>query len=67
MYLNHFEQVKEQLSRDHFPLPKLVLSNNIKTVTDLSQIEGIFTRIEPDDIWLEGYDSHSALKAPMAK
>ena len=66
IYSNHFDQVKEQLSREHFSLPKLILSENIKSVTELSEIDGIFTRIQPSDIWLEGYESHDAIKAPMA-
>lgn len=65
IYENHFEQVQEQLSRDHMALPKLVLSDNIRPVT-LDQVEGAFERIQPDDIQLEGYESHAAIKAPMA-
>jgi thymidylate synthase len=65
-YSDHFDQIVEQLTREHFELPVLKLSDNVKTVTDMSEIKGIFTRIEPDDIWLEGYASHAAIKAPMA-
>ncbi len=65
VYENHFDQVREQLSREHFPAPKLVLSDRIRKVS-LDEIEGSFARIEPDDIRLEGYESHAAIKAPMA-
>ena len=64
-YEDHYDQVNEQLSRDHFPAPKLVLSENIRPIADLSEIAGVFTRVEPADISLEGYQSHAAIKAPM--
>jgi thymidylate synthase len=66
IYENHVEQVKLQLSREHFEQPKLVLSDNIKPIVDLADIKGAFERIQPEDIWLEGYQSHAAIKAPMA-
>lgn len=56
IYSNHFEQVKEQLSRDFFPLPQLKLNSEI---TDLFA----FTYT---DIELLNYQSHSAIKAPVA-
>lgn len=66
VYENHFAPLQEQLSRDHFPPPKLMLSDRIRPITDPSQIRGVFERIEPDDITLEGYQSHAAISAPMA-
>lgn len=66
IYADHFDQVREQLSRDHRPPPVLRLSDRIKPVGSLSEIPGIFARIEPEDIALEGYQSHAAIKAPMA-
>lgn len=66
VYEDHFDQVAEILTRSHFDAPTLVLSENIRPIRDLSEIAGVFTRIEPDDITLEGYQSHAAIKAPMA-
>jgi len=66
IYENHVEQVKEQLSRSHYPPPKLVLSDRIRKVETLDEIKGVFERIEPEDIRLEGYQCHPAIKAPMA-
>jgi len=66
IYENHYEAIEKQLNNELFELPKLVLSDKIKKVENLSEIKGIFTRIKPEDIWLEGYESHSAIKAPMA-
>jgi thymidylate synthase len=56
IYLNHIEQVKEQLSRKPYPLPKLWLNPKCKNLEDFTM----------DDIKLEGYQSHPSIKAPMA-
>lgn len=66
LYEDHFDQVKEILTRDHFDAPQLVLSDSIRRIEALDEILGVFTRIEPSDISLVGYQSHSAIKAPMA-
>lgn len=56
IYLNHIEQVKEQLTREPFPLPKLWLNPEIKDIDKFTM----------DDIKLIGYQSHPPIKAPMA-
>lgn len=56
IYLNHIEQVKEQLSRTPYTAPKLWLNPAVKIIEDFTM----------DDIKLEGYTSWPALKAPMA-
>ena len=56
IYNNHFDQVKEQLTREPLPLPTLKLNPEISVITDF----------EMEDITLEGYTSHEAIKAPMA-
>ncbi len=56
IYLNHFEQVKEQMSRKPYPLPKLWLNPDIKKVLDFKM----------EDIKLVDYKYHPTIKAPMA-
>jgi thymidylate synthase len=56
IYNNHIEQVKLQLSRTPFPLPTMKLNPSVKNIFDF-RFEG-FT--------LENYQSHPAIKAPVA-
>jgi len=56
IYLNHVEQVKEQLHREPLPAPQLWLNPDIKDITKFTMT----------DIRLDGYTSHSAILAPMA-
>lgn len=56
IYENHIKQVKEQLNREPLPLPELKLNPGITDVTKFTM----------EDIALEGYESHDAIKAPMA-
>ncbi|HLP23677.1 MAG TPA: thymidylate synthase [Microbacteriaceae bacterium] len=55
IYDNHVEQVTEQLSREPYPFPTLVL-NPASSLFDY--------RIE--DVVVEGYEHHPAIKAPVA-
>lgn len=64
IYECHFDGVEKLLKRDHLPQPKLVLSDNIKPVT-VDEIPGVFTRINPEDISLEGYQHHPPIKFQM--
>nr|WP_282097428.1 thymidylate synthase [Morganella morganii] len=50
------EQMKEQLSREIRAFPTLVLNQEKQSVFDF----------EMEDIQLEGYDPHPAIKAPIA-
>ena len=56
IYLNHFDQVREQLSREPRPLPVMRLNPQ---VTDLFAFRY-------GDFALEGYDPWPAIKAPVA-
>ena len=56
IYLNHVEQVKEQLNREPLPAPQLVLNKDIRDITKFTIA----------DIRLDGYTSHDAIRAEMA-
>ncbi|MFM7483850.1 MAG: thymidylate synthase, partial [Burkholderiaceae bacterium] len=56
IYVNHFEQVNEQLSRQPLPLPKLQLKRKPASIFDYRY----------EDIEVAGYQSHPAIKAPVA-
>ena len=56
LYLNHLEQARLQLSREPRPLPQLRLNTTARSLFDF--------RFE--DIVIEGYDPHPAIKAPVA-
>jgi len=56
LYLNHLDQVDEQLKRQPFPLPKMSITKDIKNVLD----------IEYEDFSLEDYESHPHISAPIA-
>lgn len=56
IYSNHMEQVKLQLSREPYPLPVMKLNPAVKDIFAF--------RFE--DFTLENYQSHPAIKAPVA-
>lgn len=56
LYHNHFDQAREQLSRDLKPLPQMILNPAINDVFGFSF----------EDFNLEGYDPHPAIKAAVA-
>jgi thymidylate synthase len=56
LYLNHMDQVNEQLSRDTFPLPTLKINPSVDNLFDF-----VF-----EDFELQGYQSHDAISAPVA-
>jgi thymidylate synthase len=53
LYSNHIEQAKEQISREPFELPKLVIEHS-----SLDPVELVYK--------LENYQSHPAIKAPLS-
>jgi|TARA_B110000908_G_C10245121_1_gene448370 thymidylate synthase len=59
IYKNHVEQVKEQLSREHYPLPTL-------TMPALGPTEVSISRTKTVDYILENYNHHPTIKAEMA-
>ena len=56
LYLNHFEQVDEQLSRTPRTLPKMKINPNVKSIFDFKY----------EDFELSDYDPYPTIKAPMS-
>ncbi len=56
LYNNHIEQAKLQLTRQPFPLPTMKLNPDVKDLFDFKY----------EDFTLENYQSHPAIKAPVA-
>ena len=56
LYLNHFEQVEEQLSRTPRKLPNMRINPDVKSIFDFKY----------EDFTLENYDPYPTIKAPMS-
>jgi thymidylate synthase len=56
IYNNHMEQVKLQLDREPYPLPTMKINPAVKDIF----------KFEFEDFQLENYQSHPAIKAPVA-
>jgi thymidylate synthase len=56
LYSNHFEQAELQLSRTPFPLPQMKINSEVTSIFDFKY----------QDFELVNYQSHPAIKAPVA-
>ncbi len=56
IYRNHFEQIREQLSREPRPLPYMVLNPEVKSIDDYKY----------EDFTLEGYDPWPPIKGVVS-
>ncbi len=56
LYSNHVEQAREQLSREPLPPPTLVLNPDVRSIFDFRY----------EDIVIDKYRAHAAIKAPVA-
>jgi len=56
IYSNHFEQVKEQLSREPMPLPRLKLNKDVTSIYDFTY----------EDVKIYGYKAHPHIAGKVA-
>ena len=56
LYRNHLDQTRLLLTREPRPLPRLWLNPAVRSVLDFRY----------DDIAVEGYEPHPAIRAPVA-
>ena len=63
LYKNHVEQAIEQTKRKPFPLPDVKLMSNINFKAAMN---GTLDKIQWEDFYLLGYQSHPRIKAPLS-
>ncbi|WP_417319504.1 thymidylate synthase [Emcibacter sp.] len=56
LYLNHLDQVEEQLKREPLPLPEMKINPEVNNIFDFRY----------EDFELVGYEAHPHIKAPVA-
>ena len=56
LYMNHLEQAKLQITRKPYPLPKMLINSDRKSIFDFKY----------EDFCLMNYHCHSLIKAPIA-
>jgi thymidylate synthase len=71
IYLNQIEGVKEQISREPYPLPKLLCLDEFHYLMDKELVGEIpfsekIEKFRPDFFTLENYQSHPPIKMPLS-
>jgi len=56
LYLNHLDQAERQLSRKPFPLPKMMINQNVRSIFDFVY----------EDFEMINYQCHPGISAPIA-
>jgi len=59
IYQNHTDQVNEQISREPFSFPTMLISKKLETVNDIEALQ-------LSDFKITDYESHPSIKASMA-
>ena len=65
LYLNHLDGIKEQLTREPYPLPKLIINDEFWN-HEHQTIDGWVKGMEIGDFTLEGYQSHPKIYLPLS-
>jgi thymidylate synthase len=60
LYLNHIEQAKEQITREPYPLPTVTLPSGLEPDS------GNWDKVVFEDFYLNDYQSHPTIKAPLS-
>jgi thymidylate synthase len=67
IYENQLDMLREQLSREPFPAPRLAIAERVPSFAQTGRYEPDWLdRVEPADFELENYRHHPPLTAPMA-
>lgn len=59
IYINHVDQVNEQISREPFPFPTIEINKELYSVEDIE-------KLQYEDFVIKNYQSHPSIKAIMA-
>ena len=65
IYNNHFDQVREQIIREHYELPRLIIDQFDESNHYIGDIDDV-SEYNIEQFKLEGYQSHPAIKAPLS-
>jgi thymidylate synthase len=60
LYNNHIEQAKEQIDREPYPLPTVTLPSGLEPDS------GNWDKVVFEDFYLNDYQSHPTIKAPLS-
>jgi len=63
IYLNQIDGIKEQLIREPYPLPKLVISDDVNFT---GTIDEFLNSCSISDFKIQGYQSHPTIKIPLS-
>jgi thymidylate synthase len=66
IYLNQTNGVKEQLTRNPFPLPKLKHMKTNEFYKSLSEDLSLLSHLDNTDFVVENYQSHPTIKMPLS-
>jgi thymidylate synthase len=62
LYKNHINQAEEQIRREPYQLPKILIKDHV----DPKDFGSIIPILRSKDFILDGYESHPAIKAPLS-
>lgn len=66
IYLNQIDGIKEQLTRDPYPLAILKHSKAGDFYKSLSEDLSLLTHLDSTDFIIENYQSHPTIKMPLS-
>ena len=66
LYSNHIEQAKEQIGREPYELPQILINNGDVDNNGVPFTRSLLDGYDITDFMIENYQSHPAIKAPLS-
>ena len=66
LYLNHIEQAKEQIGREPYELPQILINNGDVDNNGVPFTRSLLDGYDITDFMIENYESHPTIKAPLS-